>query len=92
MNINRWRKQVGLPPAAQIDEKGSVRSISVAGFDSVYVDLPNPKGQGDYEHILGVIVPMKGRSWFIKMYGPTDVVSSQKANFEAFVKSFKLQE
>ena len=85
-NVNRWRNQVGLPPAEEDEVRRDVRSIEVDGNPGEFVDLTGPESAG-HKRVLGVLVPRGGQSWFFKMQGPADVVEGQKAAFEAFLKS-----
>ena len=36
--------------------------------------------------------PEEQKTWFFKMTGPVDLVGRQKQNFEAFLKSFQLEQ
>ncbi len=89
MNINRWRKQVGLPPVEDAEAARSAAELQVAGQPAKYVDIDNPAGKDRISRILGVVVPAGDRTWFIKMSGPHDVVGQQKTAFESFAKSLK---
>jgi hypothetical protein len=90
-NVKRWREQqLGLPPATEADMMKDVASIRAAGKDAPYVDLANPKSPLPNNRILAVIIPQGGTTWFVKMTGSDELVGRQKANFEAFVRSFKL--
>jgi hypothetical protein len=87
-NLKRWRQdrgQADLPPIPDAEILKQAQTIPVAGIQSTYADF-----SGKNLRILGVIVPMRDATWFIKMTGPPDLVGRQKANFEAFVKSFRL--
>ena len=89
-NINRWRNQVGLAPLTKEEEiSKAVSPTVVAGIKSFYVDLANPAGPAEKNRILGVIVPLRGSFWFIKLTGPHDLVGQRKNEFETFVQSFK---
>jgi hypothetical protein len=87
-NLKRWRQdkgQAALPAIPDAEIVREARTLAVAGIEATYADF-----SGNDLRILGVILPLRDRSWFIKMIGPPDLVGRQKANFEAFVKSFKL--
>jgi hypothetical protein len=85
-NVNRWRKQVDLPPLPPQELAATVKDMVVAGKEAYYVDLANPAKN----RTLGVILPMNPKSsWFVKMTGPHDLVGQHKTEFEAFVQSFK---
>ncbi len=86
-NINRWRKDIGLPPIGEAEIERSLQAIEVAGVKSAYADIDNRAGPAKENRTLGVIMPT---NWVIKMWGPRDQVGQQKNAFETFVKSFKL--
>jgi hypothetical protein len=85
-NVNRWRDQLGLPAATAAElQKGAKMLDSKAG-PVVCVDLTGPKGR-----TLGGTLLHGGRSWFVKLTGPADVVAAQQAAFEAFVMSLRFE-
>ena len=56
---------------------------------AAYVDLENPK-EPDQARILGAFFPGEARMiWVVKMWGPSEAVGKEKANFEAFAKSLR---
>jgi hypothetical protein len=83
-NINRWRRQIGLPPADEEEIARSLRSLQVGDSKAVYVDLI-----GNQKRILGAILPHGKETWFFTLKGPPDVVGKEKAHFEAFVASVR---
>jgi hypothetical protein len=85
-NVNRWRKEVGLPPIEADQLANDVRRLDVSGAQASYVDLVGPEGAGR-RRTLAVSVPRGGQTWFFKMHGPADFVASQKTAFEAFMAS-----
>ncbi len=84
-NVNRWRGQAGL---ATIDEatlkleSGTIRTAD--GATGFLVDL-----KGTEKRILAVIIPHRGSSWFIKLTGPTELITKERARFDAFVQSIR---
>jgi hypothetical protein len=85
-NVNRWRGQLGLPPA----EKIATTSFDVPGGKASVVDFSgnNPRN-GKPGRLIGAIVPIGGQTWFYKLMGDTDVVAAQKDAFTKFVQSAK---
>jgi len=81
-NINRWRGQVGLPPASEADMASMTSSIQVGGIDSTYVNLP-----GTSQQIDAVIVPKGNQTWFFKAMGAPAAVQQETDNFKSFVQS-----
>jgi hypothetical protein len=88
MNVNRWRtKQLGLPPVSEEQLQHELRMIDVAGSKAAYIELVGPEKNGKRLSILGVVAEHAGVPWVFKMTGPAEAVASQKAAFEAFVRS-----
>ena len=89
-NINRWRGQIKL---ARIDDPKQmakeVVEINAGNHHGGLVDLVNTKAAAP-NRILGVFIPTEDATLFLKMIGPDALVGRQKANFEAFVKSFTI--
>ncbi|HKS04641.1 MAG TPA: hypothetical protein VJR49_04730 [Chthoniobacterales bacterium] len=81
-NINRWRQQLGLPPAdanasnivpLQADE-ATFSTIDIVGANARTVVAWTRKND---------------RAWFFKLTGPNDDVAKEKPNFVKFVQSVR---
>lgn len=95
-NVNRWRNQMGLAPidAAAV---AALPTQPLLGLDGVRLEL-----QGEYSNmgaekkpgfaLLGVIARFGEQSLFVKMTGPAELVAAETANFDAFVRSLRLEE
>jgi hypothetical protein len=90
-NVNRWRKQVGLPDQTEDELKKELKTLTVAGDSAVYADLIAPGDDAARKRILGVILNRNRSSWFFKMTGPADIVGKNKDAFEKFVGSVKFE-
>lgn len=90
-NINRWRGQIGLPEISDAEALRKADEQVVGGLKAYLVDLANPNGPPGKNRILGAVIPMGQQSWFIKFTGPLDLLEQRKGEFDAFVKSFKLE-
>jgi len=84
VNVNRWRRQVGLPPSDDAEIRRTLRTLKVADAEAAYVDII-----GTEKRILGVILPHDRQTWFFTLKGPPDLVGKEKAHFEAFVASVR---
>lgn len=86
-NLDRWRGQF----SSSRPEK--VETMSIAGVQSTMIDLEGgfSPGMGRPDmadaRMLGVIVPMEGQGYFIKLTGPADQVNAVEEDFKSFVKS-----
>jgi hypothetical protein len=88
-NLKRWRQdkgQAALPPIPDADIARQAQALPIAGVQATYADF-----SGKDVRILGIILPLREKAWFIKMTGPPELVGRQKSNFEAFVKSLRLE-
>jgi hypothetical protein len=84
-NVNRWRQQLGLPPADAAALQKDLRTVEVSGTRGYVADLNGYSGK----RMLGAVVPHGGQTWFFKMTGPADAVGRQRDAFEAFLKSVR---
>jgi hypothetical protein len=83
-NVNRWRRQIGLP---EVDEKATrelAQPLKGVSGDAVIVDM-----SGATTRLIGAIVPEGGRTWFYKMTGAPDVTAAEKESLVKFVQSAK---
>jgi hypothetical protein len=90
-NVNRWRKQLGLPPTEPKDLQNIMTSGDLSGTPVGLFDMngPTPTDGKPQQRLLAAIVPQPTQTWFFKLVGPVDVVTAQKANFDSFIHSLK---
>ncbi len=85
-NVNRWRGQLGLPPADEI----STITFQVPGGQAQLVDLSGTNAQsGQPAELVGIVVTQPGQTWFYKLMGDPNLVAAQKDTFTQFVKGVK---
>lgn len=89
MNVNRWRQQVGLPPASDAGIADSLESISLANQEAKYIELV-PESDGT-DMILGAIAEAKGRTWFFKLIGDRATAERERQHFREFVQSARFE-
>ena len=84
-NVNRWRGQVGLDPAA---DANSIKAsdVSIGGRPGQLYEFIGPS-----KALLIAIVRQGDAAWFFKLHGSGDVVTSQKAAFVDFLKSVQFE-
>jgi len=82
LNVNRWRKQIGLPPVTEGDLAPLVSPLDPADSEAILVDMTN-----NGRRLIGAIVPRDGKYWFYKLLGDDGAVAPEKAAFVAFAKS-----
>ena len=83
-NVNRWRQQLGLPPA----DENTIRSaiIPVQTPDATYstVDI-----SGNNVGTIAAWTRRNGHVWFFKATGPSSALQREKPNFVKFVQSVR---
>ena len=82
-NINRWRRQLGLP---ELDEQGtkSLAQPLDGAADAMLVDM-----SGKSARLIGAIVPEGSRTWFYKLMGSPTIAEAEKAALVKFIQSAK---
>ena len=82
-NINRWRRQLGLPPVAELSDQ-PITPLNIRDDVAAMVDLSSPQGR-----TIAVMVPRpdQDETWFFKLTGPVDAVEAQKQPFIDLVQS-----
>ncbi|GAB5441993.1 MAG: hypothetical protein Fues2KO_23420 [Fuerstiella sp.] len=86
-NFDRWRGQF-VSSREEITE-----TLTIAGQEAQLIDLQgnfNPgfgkQANGEWR-MIGVIVPLPGQSFFLKLTGPVEQVSSVEDDFRDFLKT-----
>lgn len=89
-NVNRWRGQLGLPPATEEDLSKQITSVDVPGGKAMLVDMTGTDpGTGQKARLAGAVVLQGGQTWFYKLMGDEQIVGQQKEAFTKFVQSAK---
>lgn len=89
-NVNRWRRQIGLAevPETEITSKAVTREIGGSKITFVELSGTDPRTQQP-TRVVGAMVPSGGQTFFYKLAGEANLVTSQKEAFEKFVESAK---
>jgi hypothetical protein len=86
-NVNRWRGQIGLPPAGSDEIAASAKSVKVGGLDSQRFVMTSADGQKSVDAVMS---SKDGATWFFKMNGETAAVVANGAAFVAFLSASQL--
>jgi hypothetical protein len=90
-NVNRWRREVGLPPS-QDETKENLREVTTAaGARAVVFDFapPGDPAAAGARRSFVAMLPQGGEMWFVKLIGPPRTVADQRANYDAFLQSLE---
>jgi hypothetical protein len=86
-NVNRWRRQLGLPPVSQEELGNAVTSGDADGRPMFSVDLTTPAGAPEAKRTLAALVFEPGTAYAFKVMGPADLVGAHKADFDKVLAS-----
>ncbi len=87
-NVNRWRGQVGLPPASPEEIKGEIAAFKADGRDVNYIEIYNSEtGNG----IIAAIVDLAPKYWYFTAKGSVDELKENAADIRKFIESIKIQ-
>lgn len=86
-NVNRWRGQIGLPPAGADEIAASAKPAKVGGLDSQRFVMTSADGK---KSVDAVMTSKDGATWFFKMNGETAAVEANAAAFAAFLSASQL--
>lgn len=89
-NINRWRKQLDMPPVSSPAEQPA-ESMSVAGQAAQLYDIVQPGAAATRKRMLVVLLPRPDMTWFIKMTGDAVTLDRQSDAFRTFVKTIQMR-
>ena len=81
-NVNRWRRQIGLPSLDDAAVAAAITSMKAGDTSYATVDMT-----GGATRMLAAWTRHGGQSWFFKITGPRALVESEKAHFLEFVRS-----
>jgi len=89
-NVNRWRRQLGLPPVAEGELNKLLTPLDVHGGKAMLVDMSGTDAKTRQSaRLIGAIVPREDRTWFYKLMGNEQLAEREKAAFIKFFQTAK---
>ena len=88
-NINRWRRQIALPPLADAQVAAETTTLANGDIKFTVVDYTGTQPSGAATHLVGAIAYVGDEAWFFKLTGPDALITSQKPAFLDFLKTVK---
>ena len=89
-NLDRWRGQLGLAPAAESEVDQQAKPFAALGDSARLVELSGTdQAKGNPADMIVLVVPSGNGTWFYKLMGEKSVVAKEKDALVAFVKSAK---
>ncbi|MFW6059290.1 MAG: hypothetical protein ACODAQ_03865 [Phycisphaeraceae bacterium] len=85
-NINRWRRQIGLPPIEQVRD-AAPETIELADARATLVDFTGAGDDAEAQRTLAAWTQRGEITWFFKMTGSADAVGAHEDGFRSFLAS-----
>ena len=79
-NVNRWRKEAGLPVLKTEELDGATEELEVGAHELRFV-----KAIGETRATLGAILPLPHQTWVFKLSGPPELVAAQESAFRTYL-------
>lgn len=87
-NVNRWRGQVGLPPAAPEEIEAEVEAFQAASHDVKYIEIYNKDGGWG---VVAAIIDLAPEYWYFTAKGPVGELKANAADIRKFLESITIK-
>ncbi|MDR2980695.1 MAG: hypothetical protein LBV12_00440 [Puniceicoccales bacterium] len=81
-NVNRWRRQINLPPTDGASLTNALQPITVDSLPGKIITI-----EGSDKTIIGVILPREGATWFFKYTGDKAAARAEHPSINAFIQT-----
>ena len=89
-NVNRWRRQLGLPELGEAELEKEIGSIEVGGQTLRACELVGNRPDGAAGFVLAAVLSLPTETWFFKMTGQAPALEASKTIFTEFIKSLEI--
>ena len=86
-NVNRWRGQVGLPPASPEEIEAEVETFLADSRDVKYIEIYNEEGGWG---VVAAIMDLAPQYWYFTAKGPVGELKANTADLRAFLESIQI--
>lgn len=86
-NVNRWRGQVGLPPASPEEIAQDTQALAIEDHPSSYIEIYNAEGS---KGIIAAIIPVEPQYWYFTAKGTVDELKAHASEIRTFLESVKI--
>ena len=90
--VNMWRQQVGLGELSEEESAKQLTPVDIGNETGKMFDMSGKSATGATIRIVTAMLHRGEQSWFFKFQGDDELVTAQKANFAAFLKSVRIEE
>ena len=92
-NVNRWRKQVGLPEVTKLQDQpiSKLDMPKTPGARGGLIELVGPAIEGKPAMAASIaLIVFENQSWFVKLTAPAQQITNHRAAFVEFIASIQL--
>ncbi len=86
-NVNRWRGQIGLPPASPEEIEAEVETFQADSHDLKYIEIYNEEGGWG---ITSAIMDLAPQYWYFTAKGPVGELKTNAADIRTFLESIQI--
>lgn len=87
-NVNRWREQIGLPRVEASALSSTRKSVASKAGEVIVHELLGPNGTGV---IAGIVSSPHPHTWFLKLAGDSQSLSSVRDNFHCWMRNLRFE-
>jgi uncharacterized protein YceK len=87
-NVNRWRRQVGLPEASAEAINEDVEVLQIDGREVKYIEIYNEEGGSG---IIAAIIDFAPTYWYFTAKGTVDELKGHAAEIRSFLNSLNFR-
>lgn len=87
-NVNRWRGQVGLTPAASEEIAADVQTFQADGHDVSYIEIYNEEGGNG---IIAAIIDFSPKYWYFTAKGSVEELKAHAGEIRTFLETLNVQ-
>jgi hypothetical protein len=89
-NVNRWRRQIGLPELEAAELEKEIGSLDVSGQTLRVCELVGNRPDGTATFVLGAVLSLPEETWFFKMTGQAPALEASRTIFREFIQSLEI--
>ena len=89
-NVNRWRRQIGMPELEAAELEKEIGSIEVGGQTLRVCELVGNRPDGTATFVLGAVLSLPEETWFFKMTGQAPALEAARTIFRDFINSLEI--
>ncbi|MEI6890731.1 MAG: hypothetical protein V5783_01050 [Pontiella sp.] len=87
-NVNRWRGQVGLPPATPAEIEKETQTFMAGGHEVKFIEIYNEEGDNG---IVAAIIDLAPSYWYYTGKGTVDELKAHAVDMRNYIETLKFE-